>query len=372
MPGIYIHIPFCKSKCKYCDFVSGVYEDNIRKRYFDVLKNEIFVFFKSNSFCADSVYIGGGTPSLVDARYIEEALRLLYDFGAVQTNSEISLEANPGTVTKDKCLQYKEFGINRISIGLQTDNNALLSKIGRIHTRKDFEQTIEYMLDAGIYNLNTDIIYALPGQSIKEFESTANYVACLPVKHISCYSLKIEKGTPLWKAVNAGEILPVDDDTDREMYHIAQRIFEENGFLQYEISNFAKSGYECRHNIKYWTHDEYVGFGVAAHSFINNTRFANTPDIFEYISKKGLAVSTEEKISDKDLEFEYLMLRLRLKNGFEISDYEQKFSVNFLGKYGKKLNTLVSDGLIMCQNGNVFLTNKGMDLQNYVLIQLGI
>lgn len=288
--GIYIHIPFCKAKCYYCDFNSYSGREHLAGSYFCALKDEILSRSASvRGRRVDSIFIGGGTPSLVDPAYIRGLLELCTKEFDIAKDAEISIESNPGTLDYQKLRRYKEMGINRLSIGLQAWQDSLLRSIGRIHDRKQFIDNVNAAVEAGFDNINADLIFGLPGQTFEDWAETLAAVAAMGtenhpyLKHISCYSLKIEEGTVLGDRLDAGTLVPVDDDLDRRMYHYAVDYLAEKGFRHYEISNFARPGYESRHNLIYWKAKEYAGFGAGAHSFLDSVRFNSVSGIEEYI-----------------------------------------------------------------------------------------
>ena len=262
MKGLYIHIPFCKQKCKYCDFVSFPCMEDTADKYVDALKREAEQY-KGEKI--DTIFIGGGTPSILTPKQIEEVTKMCFDVFDVASDCEITTEANPGTMDDDKIKAMLNGGINRISVGVQSFNDDELKKIGRIHDAKTAYNTICHLDKMGFQNINLDLMTALPSQTFESLKNTLNTAVSLPVKHISAYSLIIEDGTPIEKEYSKGLLDIPNEDTDREMYMHTVDFLGKNGFKQYEISNFAKDGYECRHNVKYWTGEEYIGLGTAAH-----------------------------------------------------------------------------------------------------------
>jgi oxygen-independent coproporphyrinogen-3 oxidase len=282
--GIYIHIPFCVRKCLYCDFVSRTGSKEDMQRYHRALINEIELTVVKET--VDSIFFGGGTPSVYPVEYIEEIIDKLKCRCDVRENSEITIECNPGTLNMDKLYRYRQAGINRISIGLQSCNNEELKKLGRIHTYEEFEHSFIMARDAGFNNINIDIMSAIPDQTIASYKETLHKVVSLRPQHISAYSLIIEEGTPFFSEYGKGSKnenkLP-DEDTDREMYHLTKAYLKENGYERYEISNYARSEKECKHNIKYWNRDNYYGFGVSAASLVDNVRYTNISDIINYV-----------------------------------------------------------------------------------------
>ena len=367
--GIYIHIPFCKKKCYYCDFISFENKCDEIPQYIESLKEEIRNFDFSN-YHITSIYIGGGTPSYIDSKYIKYILDELRT-RVKSDDIEITIEVNPGTVTEEKLQEYKEAGINRISIGLQSANNNLLRKIGRIHTYEEFLQAYQLVNKTGFDNINVDLMLALPGQTIQDLKESLDKIITLNPNHISVYSLIVEEGTKISKLLEEGKISLTEEEQERRMYWYVKDILELNGYNHYEISNFSKKGKESRHNMNCWNQEEYIGFGVAAHSYINNVRFSNTDNIQEYIknikennTEKNITIEEEQTIEDKKKEF--MMLGFRKIEGVNIAKFKEKFVDNPLFLYRKKLNKLTEEGLIEVDFNNIKLTNKGLDLANLV------
>ena len=370
--GIYIHIPFCKSKCYYCDFVSFSNKKEFMKDYIEALKKEIE--YNSN-FLKDknvtTIYIGGGTPSIINEGFIKEILTLIKEKYNVNKNAEITIEVNPGTITEDKLLKYKEAGINRISIGLQSTKNDLLKKIGRIHTYQQFLDTYNLAREVGLKNINVDLMLALPNQTLEDINESIEKVIKLNPEHISVYSLILEEGTKLEQMLNEHKIELAQDEIEREMYWNVKEKLEKNGYIHYEISNFSKEGFESKHNMNCWKQEEYVGFGLAAHSYINNKRYSNLEDLEKYIKnikenhiEKNYIIHEIQNI--KEQEKEYMMLGLRKINGVSIQEFKNKFVDNPLYLFRKELEELTKEELIEIDLDNIKLTEKGLDLANLV------
>lgn len=367
--GIYIHIPFCKQKCYYCDFISYSDKCNQISNYIDSLIKEIEGFDFSN-YKVTSIYIGGGTPSYVDSKYIKQILTKLHkkvDFKEV----EITIEVNPGTVTRKKLQDYKEQGINRISIGLQSTKDRLLRQIGRIHTYQEFLEAYYLAKEVGFKNINVDLMLGLPNQTIQDLKESLNKIIELNPNHVSVYSLIVEEETKIAKLLQEGKIELPEEEQERNMYWYVKNLLELNGYHHYEISNFAKEGKESRHNMNCWNQEEYIGFGVAAHSYINNVRFSNTSNIEEYIENMNDAnyqknVTIEEKQTLEDKKNEFMMLGFRKLDGVNISKFKEKFIENPIFLYRDKLNKLSAEGLIEIDLNHIKLTNKGLDFANLV------
>jgi oxygen-independent coproporphyrinogen-3 oxidase len=372
--GIYIHIPFCKQKCYYCDFVSYSNKCSEVKEYIESLKKEIEEFDFSN-YKVTSIYIGGGTPSYIDSIYIVEILSELKEklkCNLIEFKDiEITIEVNPGTVDTKKLNDYKKSGINRLSIGLQSTKNDILKKIGRIHTYQEFLEIYKLARETGFKNINIDLMIGIPGQKIGDLKNTLQDIIKLEPEHISVYSLIIEENTPIEKMLENGEIKLPDEDLERNMYWYVKNTLELNGYNHYEISNFAKFGKESRHNLNCWNQEEYIGFGVAAHSYLNGIRFSNTINVEEYIqhlenNRKEENIQIEESQSLEDKKNEFMMLGFRKIQGVDIARFKEKFIDNPIFLYREKLNKLVEEGLIEVDLNHIKLTNKGIDLANLV------
>ena len=372
--GIYIHIPFCKQKCYYCDFVSYSNKCSEVKEYIESLKKEIEEFDFSN-YKVTSIYIGGGTPSYIDSIYIVEILSELKEklkCNLIEFKDiEITIEVNPGTVDTKKLNDYKKLGINRLSIGLQSTKNDILKKIGRIHTYQEFLEIYKLARETGFKNINIDLMIGIPGQKIGDLKNTLQDIIKLEPEHISVYSLIIEENTPIEKMLEKGEIKLPDEDLERNMYWYVKNTLELNGYNHYEISNFAKLGKESRHNLNCWNQEEYIGFGVAAHSYLNGIRFSNTINVEEYIqhienNRKEENIQIEESQSLEDKKNEFMMLGFRKIQGVDIARFKEKFIDNPIFLYRENLNKLVEEGLIEVDLNHIKLTNKGIDLANLV------
>lgn len=369
--GIYVHIPFCTQKCYYCDFISFANKQAMVKEYVDALKKEI-KFLKTENSNITTIYIGGGTPSFIEAKYIADIIKSIKDNFVIEEVAEITIEVNPRTVTKEKLLKYKEIGINRLSIGLQSTNNRLLKDIGRIHTYEDFLDTYYSAREVGFKNINVDLMLALPNQTLEELDESIEKVVKLNPEHISVYSLILEENTKLFDLVTNRLLILPDDDVERNMYWRVKEKLEQTGYNHYEISNFARTGYESKHNLNCWNQEEYIGVGVAAHSYVKGIRYSNTENLEQYIcsirkddTNFVKSIRTVHEIQTKDSkQKEYMMLGLRKIEGISISKFKNKFSVNPLYIYRKELNRLVNDGLIEVDMDNIRVTNKGLDFAN--------
>ena len=318
-----------------------------------------------------TIYIGGGTPSLIDAKYIEEILKAIKENYVLGENVEITIEVNPGTVNKEKLERYYKSGINRISIGLQETHDTLLKELGRIHTWQDFLDTYELARNVGFQNINVDLMLGLPKQEIQDLEESIERIVKLDPEHISVYSLILEEGTPLYKKWQENKIVLPEDDIERRMYWLVKRKLEEAGYIHYEVSNFAKKGYESKHNLACWNQEEYIGFGVAAHSYTNNVRYSNVDSIEEYIEnfekrEENHNFVFHEKQDKESKMKEYMMLGLRKLSGISIQNFKERFNINPIYWYRKELDKLVKEELVEIDGDAIRLTNRGLDLANFV------
>ena len=366
--GIYVHIPFCKKKCDYCDFISYCGKDDLIEKYVDSVKKEIdHVKIKSE---ITTIYIGGGTPSYIDSKFIVQILEKIKEKNVAQ-DAEITIEVNPGTVTQEKLQDYIDCGINRISIGLQTTNDELLKQIGRIHNYEQFLETYKLAKKVGFKNINVDLMLGLPNQRIIDLKESLENVLKLAPKHISVYSIIVEDGTPVDNKIKNGKLKLPDDELERNMYWYVKNTLELNGYKHYEISNFAKKGYESKHNMNCWNQMEYVGIGTAAHSYRDITRYSNTEDIKEYIKNVQKGEFEKNRIiheiqKEEDSKKEFMLLGLRKIDGLKISEFRNKFGDNPIYLYRNELKKLSDEKLIIIQDDNIRLSNKGIDLANLV------
>lgn len=366
--GIYIHIPFCKRKCYYCDFVSYSNKCEQISKYIDAVIREIDTY-KLEKYNVTTIYIGGGTPSYIDSKYIVKILnRIKEKLKNNQTkfeNVEITIEANPGTINDEKLKDYKKSGINRISMGLQSTNNKLLKELGRIHTYEEFLGAYKMVSEYGFNNVNVDLMIGLPNQKILDIKDSLAKIVELNPNHVSVYSLILEESTVLYKNVEKGLTKLPDEDVERQMYWYVKNTLELNGYSHYEISNFAKKGKESKHNLNCWEQKEYIGIGVAAHSYLNGERYSNTENLDSYINNFSKR-TIQEVQSKEDMKKEYMLLGLRKIDGISISKFKEKFIENPIYLYRKELEKLVKEELIVIDADNIRLTNKGLDLANLV------
>jgi oxygen-independent coproporphyrinogen-3 oxidase len=369
--GVYIHVPFCKQKCNYCDFYSVKWDDEWENKYTEAVIDEIkgYKEMLGDKYLVDTVFFGGGTPTIIKPSNLKIILDTISSIAVIDKNAEISMEANPNTLTDENLKQYRKSGINRLSIGIQSLNDEILIKIGRIHNSTEALEAIDRARKHGFKNINVDAMFNIPGQTTSDIEETLSKIMERGVKHISFYSLKLEKGTPMYSMEQKNLITMPDEDEERNMYYKGRIVMEQNNLFQYEISNFAVDGFQCRHNLKYWNQEEYIGIGPSAHSFMNSIRYSNPSDLKLYcknIEENNLGRIIQEEMNEEELMFEYIMLRLRLTEGLDSVEFKNKFNVDFNEKYKGQIKYLTENKLIE-QCGNIVkLTQRGMDISNYV------
>ena len=366
---LYIHIPFCIKKCNYCDFLSFPSNEERREIYVQSLINEIEQTGKlldKDAYAVRSIFIGGGTPSLLSGKQIERIMLAVRNAFFIMEEAEITMETNPGTLTKENVFSYKKAGVNRFSMGLQSADDACLHLLGRIHTWEEFLKSYELARKAGFENINVDLMSALPGQDLHSWKTTLRKVLMLKPEHISAYSLIVEPGTPF-----AEQKLDLpDEDTEREMYARTAEILAEYGFFQYEISNYAKPGFACRHNIGYWKRTDYLGFGPSAASLFGNRRWTNTADRSLYLKACGALEKIredEEILSRQDAMEEFMFLGLRMTQGISTAEFEEKFGKEIHAVYGGVLKKYEAMHLLQEHSGRLVLTRDGISVSNVIL-----
>lgn len=364
MKGIYIHIPFCLRKCKYCDFVSFSGKEDF-SGYISALAEEMSEY---SGEAADTVFIGGGTPTVLPRAELERLLNLCFKNFKIARDYEFTVEANPGTLSGDKIKTLLDCGVNRISVGAQSFDDAELAKIGRIHDVKTAYNTICQLKEEGFDNINLDLMTALPSQSAESLTRTLDIALSLPVTHISAYSLIIEEGTPLEREYSRGELTLPSEAEDRQMYAMTVEKLKNGGFEQYEISNFAKPGFECRHNKKYWQCEEYIGLGIAAHSYMDGRRFYNTSDLGEYISGKKHSDDVMV-LTERDKIGEFMIMGLRMNKGVSETEFLRRFGKPVDLLYKSELEKFCAGGFIIRKNGAIALSDKGRDVSNSVFCE---
>ncbi len=365
---LYVHIPFCARKCEYCDFLSFSCSDGAKVSYTDALIREIDSFPDADHYRVISAFFGGGTPSLLESHSMRMIMNEIKSRFCFSDKAEITLEANPGTLTAEKLEAYRRMGFNRISIGCQSLSDVELRRLGRIHTAEEFHESFSLARNAGFDNINVDLMSALPGQTYGDWERNLRETARLAPEHISAYSLILEEGTPFYEK-QADLDLP-DEETERLMYEKTHDILEEYGYHQYEISNYAKEGYECRHNIGYWKRVPYQGFGLGASSLLNEERFTNTSDWKEYLSdsdKPDIIRKNPEKLERKDQIEEYMILGLRMNQGVSERDFLERFRCSPGDIYHDVIEKYVNTGFMQRIDGHISLTRKGISVSNIIM-----
>lgn len=373
--GIYIHIPFCLSKCFYCDFASYSKKEDKIELYVNALCNEIIQNAEILSeYTITTIYIGGGTPSYIDGKYIKQIMDTLNMFIDKEKVQEVTIELNPNSVTEEKLETYKNCGINRLSIGLQSTHNDVLKKIGRVHKFEDFKSVLELVNNVGFNNISLDLIYPLPDLSLEAFKESVDYAVSLKdknIKHISIYNLEIHEGSKLDFILKEGYVSLVDEDTEYEMYKYLTKKFEESGYERYEISNYALSGFESKHNLKYWNQEQYLGFGSNASSFFGGVRSANVKEIDEYIEKinNNCTVKDDNSYEDLDkeaLQKEYVMLALRKIDGVNKNKFKTRYKEDIHDVFAKEIVELKKDNLLVENDTNIYLSQRGLEVANIV------
>lgn len=369
--GVYIHIPFCRSRCSYCDFATDIYRsDEAAERYVRALTSEIAAFGlpEGGTPNIDTVYFGGGTPSLLRPKLIGRILDAVGRFFNIEPNAEITMEMNPATVTAETLEGYRSLGVNRASFGLQTFNDRDLRLLARGHTADDARQTFMLLRECGFENVSFDLIIGLPGQTIGDWERNLEEALKLDPEHLSLYLLEVHEGTPLAEQLRSGRRPIPDEELAASMYEIMQESVSRSGFEQYEISNFAKPGFASRHNSKYWQLEQVFGFGVSAHSFDGRERYSNVRDTNAYCSQIENSGTAEVMRETIDAAAESIFLGLRLTNGVDPADHRERFGVDLLERYSDEICRLRADGLIETGDKHIRLTKKGMLFSNEVFV----
>lgn len=373
--SLYIHIPFCAGKCSYCNFVSYVDRDYYMYDYTTALMEEITKYSKklSKEYVISTIYFGGGTPSYLNNGLILKLMKHIKSSFKLMSGAEISIEANPSSLSLEKLEEYKKAGINRISIGAQSCNNKILKNIGRLHDFSKFKIALEMCHNIGFDNISVDMLLGLPKQSIHDVLKMAKYLVRNDVKHISAYSLILERGTKLFNRVSEGKVILPTEDKTVDMYNALKKYLYKKGFKRYEVSNFALPDYECLHNTTYWTMGEYLGVGVAAHSYLDGTRFANTTNIDEYVSnlEDGKSVVVErEKLTLAEKKDEVIMLSLRTSKGINIDSFNTQFGCNLLADKHKEIQFLISNHFVVIERGFLRLSENAFYVLNSVVQKL--
>lgn len=375
--SLYIHIPFCNSRCNYCNFVSFVGSEQEKLRYVECLKKEIIIRAKEYNkfFTVKTIFIGGGTPSCLRNGAIKDILQTVYKHFTVKNDAEISIELNPNTATKEKIQEFVISGVNRFSIGLQCISPAVLKNMGRTHSLDDFNNAVSLIREQGVSNINADMIVGYPGQSEKDTVETAKYLISKNIPHVSAYILSVEQGTPLQFMIDNGTQKLPKEEKLLKTYQAVVNTLSEAGYVRYEVSNFAKPGFVCKHNLTYWTRNEYLGLGVSAHSYIDGVRFFNTENLQSYCecveTKNKAPVSSVTKLTTAEKKEEAVMLSLRTNEGLSTKAYEEEFHENFLAKHKDQLASFIKLGfLTIDREGNIKATAKGYLVLNKLILEL--
>lgn len=357
---LYIHIPFCIRKCAYCDFLSAPADRSVQEAYVEQLLKEIQKSWEiSGGYEVKTVFFGGGTPSIFPSDWLCRILTALGQVFAFSENTEVTVEANPGTVDEEKLAGYREAGVNRLSFGLQSADDRELKLLGRIHTWGQFLESYEAARRAGFRNINVDLMSALPGQTTESYRRTLGKVLALSPEHLSAYSLMIEEGTPFYERYREHpELLPSEEE-ERQMYYDTRELLTAHGYERYEISNYARPGYACRHNLGYWERTDYKGFGLGAASLLGNVRYTGQTALWEYL--KGNMAETSEPLTEQAVREETFFLGLRKTEGVVPGGYR--------AHYEERIGRLKRQGLLEERDGRIRLTDRGIDVSNYVLAQ---
>jgi oxygen-independent coproporphyrinogen-3 oxidase len=376
MSGIYLHIPFCEKKCIYCDFYS-VENLNLLSDFAELIVKEIEIFKSESEFVDDAIfdtiYFGGGTPSLLEPSQFEKILNSLFKNFKILTNAEITVETNPGTVDKRKLIEFRKTGINRISFGVQSFFDDDLTFLGRIHTSEDALNCVKFAFESGFENVSVDLIFGLPGQDKNKWLANLEKTIELNIPHVSAYNLIVERGTPLYELVKFGKVKIPDDDKQAELYELTIEFFENAGYKHYEVSNFAKDGFECRHNLKYWQYENYIGFGPSAHSFWINKRWWNVANLEKYvkaINSDKLPIANFEILNKEKMIEEFIYLGLR-STGIDLKKFKNKFGFDFLClEIIDEINELKNLNFIVVEENFVKLTRKGFMLCDKIAVDI--
>lgn len=370
--SLYVHVPFCLKKCRYCDFVSYPYEYPLASSYLQGLEQEIIYYanmLPREKRHIKTLFIGGGTPTVLETNQLVRILDCLHQHFFLMPGAEITIEANPGTVNGEKLNSLRQWGVNRLSLGVQACQPHLLNLLGRIH---DYNQAVESVTEArraGFDNINMDLIFSIPGQSIEEWHRSLKLLTELQPNHLSCYSLQLEEGTPLTDEVHRGGLCQCPEELELEMYNHAMDFLNNQGYIHYEISNFCKPGHQSRHNLCYWQNHEYLGLGPGSHSYINDQRWANTGDVMEYGGKlvKGNPPITERLfLNQRDTMCETAFMGLRLIEGLDINEFYRRFGLGVTDVWSNEIDYLLKTGLVELTRDRLKLTRKGLPLANIV------
>lgn len=371
--GIYVHVPFCIKKCNYCDFNSFKLNREDKKNYIEGIIAEMKLYSKQfDKDCFSTVFIGGGTPSILESEELKLLIDNIHSNFNISDDAEISIEANPGTLTSEKLKTLYLSGVNRLSMGLQSSDKKHLESLGRIHSYEEFKKNFEIAREVGFENINVDLMFSLPNQTFEEWQQTLKDVVKLNPTHISAYSLIIEDGTVFGKLYDEGKLELSDEELYLKMYYYTRSYLKENGYNQYEISNYAKNKKECKHNVLYWKCGNYLGIGPGSHSYLNEKRFSNYKDIKTYcekLKKSELPIENIEKLDKQDMMEEKVIMGLRMNEGINLKKFNKRFEIDFMKIYKSEVESLENKGLIKLDDSKICLTNRGIDISNKVFIE---
>ncbi len=366
--ALYIHVPFCRRKCNYCSFISYECREADIPAYVGALKAELIQ--RARGERVHSIYFGGGTPTLLSIKQIDDILATIGSLFIMEEAAEITIEANPGTVNMAYLTAIRELGVNRLSLGVQSLNDAELALLGRIHTAAEAREAVRFARCSGFDNVNIDLIYGLPGQTLLDWHSTLDEAIAMGPEHLSLYSLTLEADTPMWRAIKESSLPDIDPDLSADQYELAEDLLAAHGYCHYEISNWAREGRECCHNVVYWQNLPYLGAGVAAHSYLDGHRRANTKSLDDYMAafsgSRQAIPEMDEEISPKLQLAETIILGLRLCQGIETDNIKGRFGVDVLTRYQRQVEETVDAGLLELTNGHIKLSRRGRLLSNEV------
>ncbi|MFD1018815.1 radical SAM family heme chaperone HemW [Thalassobacillus hwangdonensis] len=369
IPSAYIHIPFCQQICHYCDFTKFFYHEGMADDYLNALEKEMDAYIPDEKATPKTIFVGGGTPTALNAQQLEKLLRIIDSKFHISTEMEYTFEANPGDLDEDKVKLLHDFGVNRISLGVQVFDDEMLEQIGRVHKVKDVYTNVDRLLSIGLTNISLDLIYALPNQTLEQFEQTVDEALKFDLPHYSSYSLQIEPKTVFYQRYKKGKLSKPPEDTEAAMYELLQQKMEDHGLVQYEISNFAKPGYESKHNLTYWNNEFYYGFGAGAHGYLPGKRIINLRPLPAYVKqaeKDGLPILNEEPIGKKEQMEEEMFLGLRKAEGVSLARFHDKYGVQMDEVFSDAIPQLKERGLIEVDHSHIRLTEKGRLLGNEV------
>lgn len=371
--GLYVHIPFCISKCYYCDFLSFAGDEIKQEHYIEALISEMKSVSQTlpEETLISSIFIGGGTPTVLSPILLARLMETIIESFTLMPTCEWTIEANPGTLTKEKIEKLKMYPITRVSLGLQSTQDTILKRLGRIHRFKDWQESMILVKTDTNWQTNVDLMFALPDQSFEMFKESLEIVMTYEIDHLSLYALIIEEGTPFYKLYEEHKLQVASDVLDRKMYHYAQDYLKEQGYRQYEISNWAKKGCECQHNLVYWECKPYLGLGLGAHSFYQNKRFYNEENLNQYISNASNLNKLrydEEILTPKLMMQEFMFLGLRKLDGISEQEFKKRFKLSIWEAYGDVLKKCIREGLLVYNNGKIQLTHRGLDICNQVFL----